>query len=153
MNRLFRFCALMLPLILFAAGCHGQATVTPQPTATVTDAAGKLPHWLHLRLHREPGDMHKRDGVPGASQQWALHSAADNRQCSDHAELHGPCPADRRLCGLHFPIRLSDRPRTHRTRDRRALAELDRAVDRALSGHAGDAERDDYGGTCAAALA
>lgn len=43
MNRLFRFCFLMLPLILFAAGCHGQATVTPAPTETVTDSPGSCP--------------------------------------------------------------------------------------------------------------
>ena len=43
MNRFFRFCFLMLPLILFAAGCHGQAGVTPPPTATVTTSPGSCP--------------------------------------------------------------------------------------------------------------
>lgn len=33
----------LLPLLLFAVGCHGQAPVSPAPTATVSDAALTCP--------------------------------------------------------------------------------------------------------------
>ena len=88
--------------------------------------------------------------LPGTGQQRALHAAANHSECAGHAELYRSGTPDRRLCGLHFPICLSDGAVDLDARDWSTFCRIDCDFSRPLSGHAGNAKCGDDCDACAA---